>query len=246
MSSNVTTPHGGTVGAGRLDARAMRRYLAPFKAAEPFRDAVETIDRCSFATQRNTKGDLIALSPAWNTPDQQQAAIKHAVAIRKAVAGHLDAVSSVVDALDEAMVPPTEGVIRVILGVLLSVLRSKPTEGAELYIDALVWELMEPDTGEPFCAPAIAAAAKEIWTTKTFAPSVAEFVGPVRKYQMRIETVRAELAFISEANYRAREVLEKLAPETLPKLHELTKGEEDSFWDFEDDVVTDGGPLANL
>ena len=38
--------------------------------------------------------------------------------------------------------PPPEEIIRAILGAMLSILRAKPTEGAELYIDAMVWELI--------------------------------------------------------------------------------------------------------
>jgi hypothetical protein len=235
MSSNVTTHHGGAVGAaGHFDVRAMmRHYLAPFKAAEPWRDMIETIGRSGFATQR-CDGELIALSPVWNTPEKKRLAIKDALAIRQAVAGHLDAVWEAAEALDEAMEPPPEEIIRAILGAMLSVLRGKPNEGAELYIDALVWALTEPDSGEPFCAPAIAAAAKEIWTTKTFPPSVPEFMAPAKKHQMRIEAVWEELDFISVAYRSAREVLATLAPEKLPKPRELTPEEEEELWDDED------------
>jgi hypothetical protein len=114
---------------------------------------------------------------------------------------------------------------------MLSVLRGKPTEGAELYVDALVWAVMEPDAGSPYCAPAIAAAAKEIWTTKTFPPSVPEFVESAKKHQRRIETVLAQLVFISESASSAHEVLEKLAPEKLPKPCEFNPEEEERIWD---------------
>src|ERR1700726_3421348 len=53
--------------------------------------------------------------------------------------------------------------------------------------------------------------------TKVRPPSVPEFMKPAKKHQMRIETVRAQLDFISEASCRAYEVLKKLAREKLPK-----------------------------
>jgi aminoglycoside phosphotransferase (APT) family kinase protein len=97
------------------------------------------------------------------------------------------------------------------------------------YIDAMVMELMEPETGEPFCGPAIAAAAKELWTTQTFRPSIPEFVEPVRKHQARLESDLAQLGFIFDAEDSAYEVLKKLAPEKLPKPRQLTEEEKD-FW----------------
>jgi hypothetical protein len=181
MSANISTDHhGGAVGAaGRLDVRALvRHYLAPFKAAEPFRDTIETIGRSKFATQRNTHGELIALS-SWKTEQQKGWAIKDALAISEAIAGRLHAVAEAGDALDEAMVPPPEVNIRAIVGAMLSIMRgSKPSEADVLFVDAVVMELMEPETGEPFCGPAIAAAAKELWTTETFRPSLPEFMKP--------------------------------------------------------------------
>jgi hypothetical protein len=227
MSSNISAHHGGAVGAaGRLDVRAMmRHYLAPFKAAEPWRDTLETIGRSSFATQRNCHDKLIALSSTWNTPEKKHWAIKDALAIRDAVTD-LGAVWEAADALDEAMAPPPEEIIRAILGAMLSILRAKPTEGAEIYVDALVWELTDSDAG-PFCAPAIAAAAKEIWTTKTFPPSIPEFMKPAKQHQARIEAVRAQLTFISEAYCSADEVLITLAPEKLPKQREWSDDEVD-------------------
>ena len=167
---------------------------------------------------------MIALHE-WNKPEEKQLAIKCAVAIREATAGHLVDVWEAEEALDEAMAPPPEEIIRAILGAMLSTLRAKPTEGAAIYVDALVWELTEPATGRefipyrsglvilegPFCSPAVAAAARETWTTQTFPPSVAEFMQRVRKHQMRIETVRAQLASISEASFSAHDVLRRPA-----------------------------------
>jgi len=217
MSSNITDYHSGAIGAaGHFDVRAaMRHYLAPFKAAEPWYDTYNIVDRCRWATQRATTGALTALAP-WRSPKEKALAVKEALTVRKAVLPHLDALDDATFALGEAMGPAPEEIIRAILGAMLSVLRGKPNEGAGIYIDALVWELMEPEVGEPFCAPAIAAAAKEIWSTSTFPPSVAEFVKPAKKHQQRIEGVLGELEFIAESCRAAREVLQALAPEKLP------------------------------
>lgn len=229
MSNDITNHGGGgAVGtAGRLDVRAMMgHYLAPYKTADRWRDTLATIDRHMFGIQRDSNGGLIALHDRW-TPKQKQWAIDSALAIRNAV-GPLQPVFDAADALDEALAPPPEEIIRAILGTMLSILRSKPTEGAALYIDALVWELIEPERGKPICAPAIAAAARETWNTQTFAPSVHEFLGRARKHQQRIETVRCQVTSIWKAKCDAIEVLRKLAPEKLPKLS-------DEGFDWDDD-----------
>jgi hypothetical protein len=224
MSNDISSTHsGGAVGTvGRFDVRAaMRQLLAPFKAADPWRDLSDICERCSYATQRDATDDhgLIALHP-WRTAEEKGWAIRDALTIRVAVGPHLEAINDVLhDDLEEAMKPAPEEIIRAILGAMLSILRIKPTEGAEVYIDAMVWALMEP---EPFYAPAIAAAAKEIWTTKTFphfgqpSPSVAEFMKPTKEHQQRLDGVWHDLNFITASYYAAWEVLQALAPEKLP------------------------------
>jgi hypothetical protein len=206
----------------------MRHYLASFKAAEPWRETLAEIDRHEGGIQRDCNGGLCALHE-WNKPKEKQWAIADALAVRKAI-GPLGPVWEAADALDEAMAPAPEEIIRAILGVMLSILRAKPTEGAEIYVDALVLELTEPETGAPICAPAIAAAARETWNTQTFAPSVHEFMGRARKQQQRIEIVRWQLRWILNASYGAYEVLEKLAPEKLPKLREWSDEELDEIF----------------
>lgn len=213
--------------SARLDVRPlMRRYLAAFKGAEPWQDTIERLDRCRWATQRSTNGRLTALAP-WRTPKEKIQAVEAALDVRDAVEGHLDTIAEAADAFDKATAPAPEEIIRAILAMMLSVLRSKPTEGAEFYITALVWELMEPDTGRPLCAPAIAASAKEIWTTKTFAPSIPEFVTCAKKHQELIEASQSQLRWILRSHAAATEVLEKLEPGML-----------------EDDWATDDEPIA--
>jgi hypothetical protein len=230
MSGEITSSSSGAVGAvGRFDVRAaMQQYLAPFKAAEPWHDTYNIVDRCRWATQRATTGALTALAQ-WRSPKEKALAVKEALAVRKAVLPHLDALDDATFALGCAMEPAPEEIIRAILGAMLMVLRGKPNEGAEVYVDALVWELMEPENGQPFCAPAIAAAAKEIWSTSTFPPSLAEFMKPVKKHQQRIESVLGELEFITQSCRAAREVLQVLAPGKLPprKVSEPTATDDD-------------------
>jgi len=227
--SNITTIHGGSV--GRFDIRAMgRAYLAAFKASEPFRDVIETIDHHGAATQQDTNGNLIALTPSWLKDERRREyTIASALAIREAVAAiPQDRVLYTIFDVEDALEPPPEPIVRAIVAAMLSVLRAKPSEGSEIYVDALVGECMEPEGCDPFAAAAVAAAAKEIWTTKTFPPSIPEFMAPVRKYQLRLQSVLAELNFIQEAGLRAREVLQKLAPEKLPKRPPTPSDHDDS------------------
>jgi hypothetical protein len=233
MNNITTSVGGGAVGAaGRF--KAIGRYLAAFKAAEPWRETYATVDRSRFATQRNTHGELIALSSVWKTDKQKALAIKDALAIRAAILPHKDAIEDARYALGEAMKPAPEHIVMAIISTMLMVLKSKPNEGSAVFVGALVSELMEPETGEPFCVPAIAAAAKQIWTTKTFAPSIPEFMEPVREHQRRIEEVECELDFMMASLRAAREVLQVLAPEKLPprKAREPTAATDDDSIPF--------------
>jgi hypothetical protein len=101
---------------------------------------------------------------------------------------------------------------------MVKALRVKPRPGDDAYVDGLVWAVQEPLAGDPFSAPVIAAAAKEIAFTATYAPIPKEFVAVCRKHQRRlVEDVLGDLRRLSYASSAAYEVLEKLAPEKLPE-----------------------------
>jgi hypothetical protein len=79
---------------------------------------------------------------------------------------------------------PPEATVRFLLGVMLDGFRAKPTEGAPIFVDAVVYMLenLAPDSGEALYnvpkfipAPAIAAAVREAWLKFTFPPSIHEF-----------------------------------------------------------------------
>jgi hypothetical protein len=147
--TDITNNGGGPVGptGGHFDVREMmKRYLAPFKTAEPFRETLDTINRHEVGIQ-HVGGCLIALHEG-RTPEEKQRAIADALAIREAV--DIIGLWGAQDELDDAMAMPPEETVRAIIGVMLSVLRAKPTEGAAIYVDAMVWELMEQETG-PIC-----------------------------------------------------------------------------------------------
>ena len=74
----------------------------------------------------------------------------------------------------------------------------------------MVFELTEPESGKPYPAPAIAAAAREYWNTKPFKPSVSEFLPLVRETSNADRDRTAELRGILQANTDATEVLNKL------------------------------------
>lgn len=82
---------------------------APYKAAEPYRDIIETVGRNSMSTR--------------GSPSERRVA---ALAVRKAVAGNEAAVLEGINGLNIAMMEPDKEQIRLILG-MLSVFRSKPT-----------------------------------------------------------------------------------------------------------------------
>jgi hypothetical protein len=195
---NAIAPfHGVTITtAGRPDIRAMfKHFLAPYSAAEPFEELIETVRKNSMAARRSS--------------NQRPSA---AIAIRKAVAGHIDAVSKARDALGIAMLAPDEADVRRILGAMMMTFHAQPTPTSAFFIDTLVMELREPEAGRPFCSPAIAAAARELWQTLRSPPSIAEFLPCVKKHQQRIEAVFKQLCDVIDASAWADDLIEPDKP----------------------------------
>jgi hypothetical protein len=193
MTTEIVPFHSGVKLAtsdGRLDIRAMfRHFMAPFSAAVPFEDLIEVVKENSTADVRRCR-------------NRRPGA---AIAIHRAVTNHADAVREAMDHLSVAMTAPNEENIRGIVGAMMMVFpNAQPTESSGYLIDMLVLELREPEVGYPFCLPAIAAAARESWTTLASPPSIAEFVARARKHESRIEAVMHELGDVLEAYYWQR------------------------------------------
>jgi hypothetical protein len=180
---------------GRLDIRAMvRHYLAPFTAAKPFADIIETVRANSSAAIRRCR-------------NRRPGA---AIAINRAVANYATALEQAIDQLSIALLAPDEENIRGIVGaMMLAFPNATPTETAGYFVDALVLELKEPGSDDPFCLPAIAAAAREMWTTLPAPPSIAQFIVSVRKHQQRIEAVMHQLCDVLEAADWAEDMIER-------------------------------------
>ena len=183
--SEIVPFHGTAVAtAGRLDIRAMvKHFMQPYSAAEPFADLIEVLKHNYTPEIRRCRNRR---RPA-------------AIAIHKAVAGRIDAVSDARDRLSVVRLAPDEEDVRQILGAMMLVFHAQPTPTSAFFIDTLVMELQEPEDGQPFCSPAIAAAARELWQTLPSPPSIAEFLLSVKKHQKRIEAVFKQLGYILEA-----------------------------------------------
>jgi hypothetical protein len=194
----LTTFHGNAVApAGRLDIRVMmRHYTAPFQAAVPFADVIEIVRRNS--------------TPARRSKNQAPSA---AIAIRKSVANHVDAVVSARDHLSVVKLAPDEENVRQILGAMMMVFPAPPTETSSFFVDALVMELREPEVGDPFSLPAVAAAARECWSTLPSPPSIVEFLVAARKHQHRLDDVFRHLCDIIEASEWADDLIEPEKPD---------------------------------
>ena len=168
---------------GRPDIRAMfKHFMEPYGAAESFADLIEIVRKNSTPTRRSKNQGPSA-----------------AIAINRAVAGRIDAVSNARDHLGVVMLAPDEADIRQILGAMLMAFPIPPTETSGFFIDALTMELMEPDVDQPYSLPAIAAAAREMWQTLPSPPAIAEFLPCVKKHQKRIEAVFKQLGDILDA-----------------------------------------------
>jgi hypothetical protein len=189
--------HGTAVAtAGRLDVRAMmKHYTAPYSAAVPFQDLIQTI-------KRNT-------TPARRSNNQRLSA---AIEIHNAVANHAGAVRKAVEYLSVAMLAPDEEDVRQILGAMMMAFHAQPTQTSGFFVDTLVMELREPEAGQPFCLPAIAAAARELWQTLPAPPAISEFLPCVRQHQTRIEAVLQKLGYILEAAEWAEDTIKPKKP----------------------------------
>jgi hypothetical protein len=122
---NEIVPFHGTavVTGGRPNIRALiKHYLAPYSAAEPFRDLIKAVRKNSTA----------------------------AGAIRKAAAGRIQAVTDARDRMSVATLAPDEEDVRAVIAAMLMTFPTPPTETSSFFIDALVLELREPDDGEAY------------------------------------------------------------------------------------------------
>ena len=77
-------------------------------------------------------------------------------------------------------------------------------------------EVTEPDVGDPFCLPAIAAATRELWRTLSSPPSIVDFLPCVKKHQKRIEAVFKELDDILDAADWADDLLDYDPEDEVP------------------------------
>jgi len=191
---NAMVPfHGVTLAtAGRPDIRAMmQHFTAPYRAAVPFQDLIQTV-------QLNS-------TPARRSSNQRPSA---AIAIRNAVAGHIDEIVRARDHLGVVILAPDDEDVRAVIAAMMMAFPAPPTETSSFFVDALVMELREPDVGDPFCLPAIAAAAREMWQTLPAAPSISQLLASVRKHQKRIEAVFKQLCDVVEASEWADDVIE--------------------------------------
>jgi hypothetical protein len=176
----------------------MRKFLAPLRMMKPFESVAERY--CPIF--HGADGE-----PLVHRMERQLVTLEDAIAACDAIGSIIDIWNAQI-ALEDAIVPPPEEVIRGILIVMLMSLRSKPIEGSDVYVDTLVFELSEPESGEPICATAIAAAARETWQSQTFAPSIHEFLGRARKYQSRLEMELKQLGLLAVIYCQAAEMIE--------------------------------------
>jgi hypothetical protein len=131
----------------------------------------------------------------------------------------LDQASKVVSGWIER---PPEATVRLLLGVMLDGFRAKPTEGAPIFVDAVVYvlESLAPDSGEALYnvptyipAPAIAAAVREAWLKFVFPPSIHEFSELCQRHRWRLMNVKWEIGRIRSKRAKLEEVMKQLQPQ---------------------------------
>jgi hypothetical protein len=132
--------------------------------------------------------------------------------IRRATDGHVKAIRKAQHDLGIAMLPPNEEDVRQILGLMFGAYHTQPTATSELLIDMLVMELTADDLDRPFCSPAIMAAAREMWSTLSTPPSIADVLKATKTHQRRIEAAFKELGDTLEALQWADDIVEPDKP----------------------------------
>jgi hypothetical protein len=100
---------------------------------------------------------------------------------------------------------------RLLVGVMLDAMPTKPGESAPVYLDAMLWSLEElrlEDEGDIAVPAAIAAAVNEVWKERTFKPAIKELLDCVLKHWARLvadlRSVRSLSRFVA--------TLEELVP----------------------------------
>jgi hypothetical protein len=187
-----------TIG-GRPNIRAIvKHFTQPFEATGPFSDVIE----------------VLKINYAPEVQHCRNRGPGAAIAIRKAIAGRLDAISDARDRLSVAMLAPDEEDVRQILAAMMLAFHAQPATASGFFIDVMVLELREPETGQPFSLSAIAAAAQEMWRTLPALPSIAEFLPCVRKHQLRIGAVFKQLGDLLEAAEWAEDLIRYPTPTT--------------------------------
>jgi hypothetical protein len=168
---------------GRPNIRALiKHFTQPYGEAEPFHELIQTVKRNS-TPRRRSKCE----------------ARSAAISIRKAVAGRIQAVTDARDRLSVVLLAPEEDTVRSLLAAMMMVFPTPPTEASGYMVDAMVLEIREPDDGEAYSLPAIAAAARELWQTLPSPPSIAQLLTCVKKHQRRLDEVFQQLCDILEA-----------------------------------------------
>jgi hypothetical protein len=85
---------------------------------------------------------------------------------------------------------PPENAARQIVATMLDGFKQKPSEGAAIFLDAMIYILGDMP------AAAIAAATREVWETEDWAPSIHAFVDLCKKHRSTLSSVRRDVDLI--------------------------------------------------
>jgi hypothetical protein len=181
--------------APRIDVRGLlSHHLAPYKIARPFDHAAKVVEQHRTLCGRNARDELMALKNHF--PGQRKAAKRAAREIRPllpAAAVIYRAESALLEAIDT---PADEPTTRILIGCMLDAFRQEPGDGAAVYVEALVWSVIDGGTSDDnsgndagvISAAVLASAVQTAWRTQTFPPSIHEFLTLCRKRRRAIET----------------------------------------------------------
>lgn len=203
----------------RIDVKAlMSMHLRPYAVVKNWREELEIRKEYGPRFAKDVNGAVMALSDDQDWESKAETLVL-ALDLRDALPPR--------DAIDQAemmilstlQAPFAEPEARLLTGVMLDAMPTKPGEAASVSVDAMIYSLEEfrleheGDIAVPTAA--IAAAVKDVWKERTFRPSIHEMLDYVKRHWIRLladlHSVRALSRFVA--------TLDELVPaetETVP------------------------------
>jgi hypothetical protein len=182
----------------------MSVHLRPYAVVKNWREEFEILKEYRARFAKNVDGAVMALNDDQDW-DSKAETLVLALDLHDALPAR-DAIDQAAAMILSALQAPfAEPEARLLTGVMLDAMPTKPGEAASVSVDAMIYSLEEfrlehqDDIAVPTAA--IAAAIKDIWKERTFRPSIHEMLDYVKRHWIRLladlHSVRALSSFVA-------------------------------------------------